>query len=126
MNEDADIMAGIVLFGGPRVGFKTNPKAEKEHCFIEINGQKVVCIAQGGECRYIHKYYSPGMQDTKSWTTPIIDADCPDRCNYKVLVCDNHGENCEGSIEYYPMYNKFNGRFKKYCRNFDKFLKKIG
>lgn len=126
MDDDANIMAGIVLFGGPQAGFNTNPETKTRSCFIEINGQKLVCVAQGGECRYNHKYYSPGMGDAKSWRTPIVDSDCPDRCCYKMLVCDEHGEKCEGSIEYYPHYNKFRGLFRKYCRNFDKFLKEEG
>lgn len=119
----ADIMAGIIIFGGPKAGFNTNPGARDKPCFIEVNGQKLVCLAQGGECRYNHKYYSPGLSDAKSWTTPIIDEDCPDQCCFKVIVCDEHGEKCEGSITYYPQYNKFRGLYKKYCRNFDKFLR---
>lgn len=126
MDKDAGIMAGITLFGGCRVGFNTNPETETRLCFIEINGQKIVCLAQGGECRYNYKYYSPGMGDAKSWRTPIIDEDCPNQCCYKSLVCDGHEERCEGSIEYYPEYNKFRGFFKKYCRNFDKFGIKDG
>lgn len=126
MDDDANIMAGIVLFGGSQAGFNTNPETEKRECFIEVDGQKLVCIAQGGECRYNHKYYSYRLNDAKSWRTPIIDEDCPDQCCYKMLVCDEHGEKCEGSIEYYPHYNKFRGQFRKYCRNFDKFLGKEG
>lgn len=125
-DDGANLMAGIVLFGGPQAGFNTNPETKTRKCFIEINGQKLVCVAQGGECRYNYKYYSPGMRDAKSWGTPIVDDDCPDRCGYKMLVCDEHGEKCEGSIEYYPHYNKFRGLFRKYCRNFDKFLKEEG
>lgn len=123
IDEDAAIMAGVVLFGGHQAGFNTNPESGKVSCFINVDGQKLVCVAQGGECRYNHKYYTSGMGDAKSWTTPIIDNNCPDRCPYKMLVCDNHGEKCEGSIEYYPQYNKFRGLFRKYCRNFDKFTK---
>lgn len=123
MGDDARLMERIVLFGGPQAGFNTNlGETEVEKPFMEVNGQKLVCVAQGGECRYNHRYYSPGMGDAKSWRTPIINHDCPDRCGYKMLVCDEHGEKCEGSIEYYPHYNKFRGLFKKYCRNFDKFL----
>lgn len=123
MEEDAEIITKLVLFGGHQAGFKTNRNSEKVPCFIEVGGQKIVCIAQGGECRYNSHYYSPGLSDTKSWTTPIIDEDCPDRCCYKVLVCDNHGDKCEGSVEYYPQYNKFAGLYRKYCRNFDKYIK---
>ncbi len=100
-----------------------NHESGKRSCFNEVDGQKTVCVAQGGECRYNHNYYTSGMGDAKSWTTPIIDNTCPDQCTYKMLVCDNHGEKCEGSIEYYPQYNKFRGLFRKYCRNFDKFIK---
>lgn len=121
--EDADIIAGVILYGGHQAGFKTNRNSEKVPCFIEVGGQRIVCIAQGGECRYNSDYYSPGLRDTKSWTTPIVDESCPDQCCYKVLVCDEHGDKCEGSIEYYPQYNKFAGLYRKYCRNFDKYIK---
>jgi hypothetical protein len=124
MNKDADIMASVVLFGGSQAGFNTNPETKTRECFIEINDQKLVCLAQGGECRYNHKYYSPGLNDAKSWRTPIIDENCPNQCCYKVIVCDDHGDKCEGSITYYPQYNKFRGLYKKYCRNFDIFLGK--
>jgi len=120
------MMNKMVLFGGCQVGFNTNPETEKRPCFIEVDGQKIVCLAQGGECRYNYNYYSPGLNDKKSWTTPIIDESCRDECLYKVLVCDDHDEKCEGSITYYPHYNKFNGQFKRYCRNFDKFVKGSG
>lgn len=124
-NEDneTDLMSKVVLFGGSEAGFNTNPETKTRQCFITVNGQKLVCLAKGGECRYNHNYYSSGLRDAKSWTTPIIDESCPDECCYKVIVCDDHGENCEGSITYYPQYNKFRGQFRKYCRNFDKFLK---
>lgn len=124
-NDEKDVgllMNKMVLFGGCDVGFSTNPKTEKEPCFIEVCGQKIVCLAQGGECRSNYRYYSPGLNDRKSWATPIIDEDCPDTCHYKVLVCDNHDEKCEGSIIYYPHYNKFRGQFKRYCRNFDNYI----
>lgn len=118
----AMMMNAMVIFGGCDVGFNTNPETEKRDCFIEVNGQKIVCIAQGGECRYNHDYYSPGLNDKKSWTTPIVDKSCPDRCCYKVLVCDGHDKKCEGSVTYYPHYNKFRGQFVRYCRNFDKYV----
>lgn len=117
----AEILSTMTIFGGPQVGFNTNPETKTRPCFIEIKGQKMVCLAQGGECRYNYNYYSSGMRDAKSWTTPIIEEDCPNRCCYKVLVCDDHPDKCEGSITYYPYYNKYRGLFKKYCRNFDKF-----
>jgi len=124
--DTAMMMNMMVIFGGPTVGFSTNPETEKRPCFIEINGEKIVCIAQGGECRYNYKYYSPGLNDSKSWTTPIIDKDCPTECCYKVLVCDGHDEKCEGSVTYYPHYNKFRGQYKRYCRNFDKYVNDSG
>lgn len=117
------LMNEMVIYGGHKVGFNTNTKTEKEPCFIEVDGQKIVCLAQGGECRYNHNYFSLSMSDNKSWLTPIIDESCPDICLYKVLVCDDHDEKCEGSITYYPQYNKFCGQFKRYCRNFDKYIK---
>jgi hypothetical protein len=121
--KDAALMMNeISIFGGYAVGFNTNPETEKRDCFIEVDGEKIVCIAQGGECRYNYKYCSPGLNDIKSWTTPIADKDCPDQCCFKVLVCDNHDEKCEGSVTYYPQYNKFRGLFKRYCRNLDKFV----
>lgn len=122
--KDVDIMVATILSGGHQAGFNTNPKSGSTPNFIEVGGQKIVCIAQGGECRSNYNYYSPGLNDKKSWTTPIIDESCPDHCHYKVLVCDDHGEKCEGSMEYYPQYNKFYGIYRKYCRNFDKYIKK--
>jgi hypothetical protein len=116
------MMNAMTLFGGCNVGFNTNPETEKRDCFMVVGGEKIVCLAQGGECRYNYRFYSPGLNDMKSWTTPIVDEDCPDRCCYKVLVCDNHDEKCEGSITYYPHYNKFRGQFKRYCRNLDKYV----
>ena len=125
--DAAMLMNAMVIFGGCSVGYNTNPETEKRPCFMEINGEKIVCIAQGGECRYNYKYYSPGLNDRKSWTTPVVDEDCPDRCPYKVLVCDEHDEKCEGSVTYYPQYNKFRGQFKRYCRNLDKYVnQKVG
>jgi hypothetical protein len=120
--EAALMMNAMTIFGGPAVGFNTNPETEKRPCFMVVNGEKIVCLAQGGECRYNYKYYSPGLNDRKSWTTPIVDIDCPDMCCYKSLVCDDHDEKCEGSITYYPHYNKFRGQFKRYCRNLDKYV----
>jgi hypothetical protein len=128
-NDESDVgllMNNMVIFGGCEVGYNTNPKTEKESCFIEVGGQKIVCLAQGGECRYNHNYFSWSLNDKKSWTTPIIAECCPDTCSYKVLVCDDHDEKCEGSIRYHPQYNKFYGQFKRYCRNFDKFINGTG
>lgn len=41
-----------------------------------------ICVAQAGECRYNHRYYSPGMRDSKSWSMPCADDSCSDRCGY--------------------------------------------
>jgi hypothetical protein len=122
MDEDAKLISNTILFGNDsRAGFLTNPKTKDIPSFIEVNGEKIVCLAKGGECRYNSRYYGRGLNSIEGWTTPIIDKDCPDRCAYKVLVCDNHpkGE-CESSITYYPQYNKFRGEFKSYCKEFSK------
>ena len=111
----------ILLSGDPGVGFLTNPETSERQSFIEINGEKVVCLAKGGECRHNRNYYSPGLRDETSWTTPIIDSSCPNKCGYKKLVCDDHEEGeCESSIAYYPEHNKFQGEFERYCRTFSK------
>jgi len=39
-----------------------------------------ICTAQPGECRHNSKYYTSGMGDAKSWSTPVADNSCPDRC----------------------------------------------
>ena len=41
-----------------------------------------ICTAQGGECRYNHKFYTMGMRDAKSWQPPCADDTCSDRCFY--------------------------------------------
>ena len=41
-----------------------------------------ICTAQGGECRFNSKYYSPGMRDAKSWGMPHADNGCTERCPY--------------------------------------------
>jgi len=41
-----------------------------------------VCTAQAGECRFNRKYYTPGMRDAKSWSTPCADNSCPATCPY--------------------------------------------
>ena len=41
-----------------------------------------LCTAQSGECRYNPKYYSPGMRDAKSWSSPCADDTCSDKCGY--------------------------------------------
>jgi len=118
--KKAELMRGIIFAGGPQAGFLTNPESKNLQNYIEVNEEKIVCLAQGGECRYNPKYFTPEMNDVKSWTTPIIDELCPDECIFKMLVCDNHPENCKGSSSYNSQYNKFRGQFHRYCRNFSK------
>lgn len=118
--RDADIMMELVLFGNPEAGFLTNPETQAKQGFIEVNGEKVVCLAKGGECRHSPKYYGTGMGDPNFWKTPIIEESCPNRCPYKVLVCDNHERGCEGSFTRYPEHNKFRGQFSRYCKEFSR------
>ena len=121
--EQAREMELLVLYGGPEVGMMTNPDRENRPNFIEVNGEKVVCRAQGGECRYQSEFYSPGLRTPESWRTPVIRYSCPDDCPYKCLVCDDHnhspGEDIDVFIPY-PHYNKFQGQFTRYCRDFDR------
>lgn len=70
MGKDASLMAEVVLRGGPQAGFLTNPGERDRQNFIEINGEKIVCTAQGGECRSNPNYDAPGLRDAKSWKTP--------------------------------------------------------
>lgn len=114
-----DMVLGSNMFGHPEIAYMTNPEARDRPTFIEINGEKVVCIAKGGECRYNHRYYTSGMRNEKSWTTPIIDATCPNECGKKALVCDDHPKDCKG-VTYHLEHNKFSGQFVKYCRSFRK------
>ncbi|MCK4730480.1 MAG: hypothetical protein KAT28_04125 [Candidatus Aenigmarchaeota archaeon] len=117
MGEEADLIRKMTLFGDPEIGYLTNPETGKRPNYIEINGEKVVCLAKGGECRFNPDYYNIGINDAKSWKTPIIDETCPNRCGYKRLVCDDHPEGgC--SDTFYPHNNKFRGQFTRYCRNF--------
>jgi len=119
MDEGASILMPMVLLGGEQIGDLTNPETKNHPGFIEVNKEKLVCLAQGGECRHNPDYYSPGLRDAGSWKTPIVDESCPNKCVYKVLVCDNHPKDCKDSVTYYPQYNKFRGQFSRYCRNFD-------
>ena len=41
-----------------------------------------ICTAQPGECRFNHRYYTPGMRDATSWSMPSADESCPERCPY--------------------------------------------
>ena len=115
MSEKDSLLMQMTLVGGPQVGYITNPETRTHQGFIEKNGEKIVCLAQGGECRY-----NPNF---KVWKTPIIQEDCPNECCYKSLVCDEHPRDCKGSTTYNPQYNKFRGQFGRYCRNFDRLKK---
>jgi len=66
------LLRNIVLFGGPKVGFSTNPDTKKHLGYIEINGEKIVCLAQGGECRYNSKFYTPGLNDEKIFKKTVL------------------------------------------------------
>lgn len=92
--------------------------AQQEDPFITLpNGDQVVCLAQGGECRFNSKFYTPGMGDTKSWTVPQVDHTCPNRCGYKMVICrheQTEGDECPGYINYYPQYDKYG--LSPYCR----------
>ena len=121
--EQAREMESLVLCGGHEVGMMTNPDRENRPNFIEINGEKVICRAQGGECRQYGEFYSPGLRDPDSWRTPIISHKCEDRCPYKYLVCDEHDHSTDEDVGVfipYPHYNKFHGQFTRYCRDFDR------
>ena len=122
--EQAFIMNALVLSGGFDVGMKTNPDLKNRPSFIEINGEKVVCLAQGGECRQSGQFYFPGgLNNPDSWKTPIISRGCDDRCPYKYLVCDGHDHSDDDSVKVfipYPDYNKFRGEFERYCKDFSR------
>jgi len=116
------LLRDLVLFGNSKdheVGFMTNPEMNTRTPYLEVNGEKIVCIAKAGECRFNHKYFDLDMSSDRTWTTPIIDENCPNSCGYKQLVCDDHSEKgCEESFTPYARYNKFSGLFKRFCRDF--------
>ncbi|MCK5012196.1 MAG: hypothetical protein KAS66_00090 [Candidatus Omnitrophica bacterium] len=121
--EDARAVELMVLYGGPKVGMMTNPDSYKRPNHIMINGEKVVCRAQGGECRQYGEFYSPVPSETGSWKTPVISHRCPDSCPYKYLVCDGHDHSPNEDVGIfipYPHYNKFCGQYTRYCRDFDR------
>jgi len=98
--EQAVIMNALVLSGAFDVGMKTKPDLKNRPSFIEINGEKVVCLAQGGECRQSGQFYFPGgLNNPDSWKTPIISRGCDDRCPYKYLVCDGHDHSDDDSVK---------------------------
>lgn len=121
--EEARNLELIVLYGREKTGFSTNPNLEERPTSIVINGEKIVCTAQGGECRRYGEFYSPGLRDTGSWRTPIISAKCENSCPYKYLVCDGHNHTDEEDVFIFtpfPQYNKFRGEFTTYCKDLDR------
>ena len=54
-----------------------------------------ICTAQGGECRFNPRYYTPGMSDAKSWAMPCADETCPERCPYLTAQARDIGSNDE-------------------------------
>jgi len=121
--EEAHTMELLVLYGGQKVGMMTNPDRADRPNFVQTNGEKIVCLAQGGECRQYGEFYTPGMNDAGSWKTPIISHKCEDRCPYKYLVCDGHDHAPEEDVDIFIpflQYNKFRGQYKTYCKDFDR------
>ena len=116
MTKEANLIAAVVL-QEPRVGFMINPDKSKSH-FIEVNGEKIVCLAKGGECRHYGRYYTGSLNDTDSWVTPTISESCPNSCPYKHLVCEGERHKDHDYIEYYPEYNKY-PEFRRYCKHFE-------
>jgi len=70
--------------------------------WLEINEQKVVCMARPGECRNNNWHYSSGMRSDQAWSTPFVLNSCPNSCPYKYLVCRGlgHSEKCHGHMDY--------------------------
>lgn len=103
---ETNIMRELVQYGN--AGFMTNTE-ENIYKWLVINGEKVVCLAQGGECRRNPRFYSPGLDDPRSWRTPVIDKSCPDNCPSRYIVCDNHGDHksCIGAWRPKVEFNKF-------------------
>ncbi len=116
MDQEVSLMRLMALTGDDRVGHNMNPDISMRPSFIEIFGEKIVCLAKGGECRLNNKYYTLGMNDTKSWTTPIIEVVCPHNCPYREHVHDNHIGECKNVFKPFPHYNKFRGEFESYCK----------
>ena len=52
------------------------------HSNAGIREDGKICTAQGGECRFNSRYYTPGMHDAKSWSMPCADDTCSARCPY--------------------------------------------
>lgn len=121
-NTNGDLISNAVLFGGFDAGMSTNPDTKTRPHFIIVDGEKLVCLAKGGECRERDEFYTMGMRDSKSWKTPIIAKECSDRCPYKYSVCEGHDHSEDDVFVFtpYPEYNKFRGEFVTYCKNFAK------
>lgn len=120
--KDSYMMSKMVLIGGYEVGMSTNPKRKDRPNFIVINGEKVVCLAQGGECRQPGEFYSlMGLNDPKSWETPIISLNCTNECPNKWIVCEghDHGNDDVHVFIINPYRNKFSGQFTRFCKDFD-------
>lgn len=118
------LMAAVILLGGFEVGISTNSDSGKRPNFITVNGEKVVCTAQGGECRVYGEFYTMGgLRDSDSWKTPIISKTCPNNCPYKCIVCDDHEHGDDENVGVfipYPERNKFRGQFTRYCEDFER------
>jgi hypothetical protein len=115
MDKEAGLLAWTVL-SCPKAGFLTNPDKTRKH-FIEINGEKVVCLAKGGECRVYGEFYTGSLNSKESWVTPVISESCPNSCPYKYLVCNDLHKDHD-YIEYYPEHNKYR-EFQRYCKHFE-------
>jgi hypothetical protein len=83
MDKEAGLLAAIVLQDPTgRAGFLTNPDKSRSH-FIEVAGEKIVCLAKGGECRHYGEFYTGSLNSKESWVTPVISESCPNACPYK-------------------------------------------
>jgi len=119
MSEEANLLAAMVLQDlTGRAGFLTNPDKDRPHV-LETGGEKLVCLAKGGECRHYGEFYTGSLNSKESWATPIISEGCPNRCPYKYLVCDGATHEGHDYVEYYPEYNKYRGEFTRYCKHFE-------
>lgn len=63
-SKTADMMRDAVLFGSPfGTGFMTNPRTPDQP-WIEVNSEKVVCLAKGGECRSNPMFYTGSLNSS--------------------------------------------------------------
>lgn len=122
--EAARVMTKMVLFGGHDVGIMTNPDLKNRLNYVEINGERVVCLAQAGECRVSGQFYSiSGLSNPDNWKTPVASESCPDECPKKYLVCDGHNHEEDSDVGIFiinPDRNKFAGQFTRFCKDFDR------